>query len=382
MNETAVIGIDVGSFYTKIAILDRVEKRNKLLARSSTLTKGIERGYITSLQDVKDTLIRVISTAERQYGKKISEVYISASGIGLESRLITATTVTTLGSGEVTDLDITKCTDKASERAMRANKRIIKEIILGFTLDGQTIIGSPVGMKGKRLEVHMLYIDFPSNIIDAYEEIFHRLGIDISGIIPSPFAASCVTLSDIERKVGSVLLDIGSDSSSMLVYEHDTPILVKSLPFGSAEITNALALGLKISVEEAENIKQGGPLPKDSDRAKVDSIIKKRSGDFFALVNNELDTIGKKELLPAGVILVGGGSLIKGLDQYAREYMKIPARKGSPKSIKQDSDEKEVSWAVAYGLCVVGHEQNSERGSTMMKSLGSKIKNLFKQFLV
>lgn len=381
MNETAVVGIDVGSFYTKIAVIERIEKRSKILARSSTLTKGIEQGYITSIQDVKDTLIRVLSNAERQYGKKITEVYLSASGIGLESRVLTATTITTLGSGEVTDLDITKCMEKAKERAVRSNKRIIEEIVLGYALDGHTVIGSPVGMKGKKLDVQMLFIDYPTNIMEAYEEIFHRLGIDIAATIPSPLASSCVTLSDIERKVGSVLIDLGSDSSSILVYEHDTPILIKSLSFGSAEITNSLALGLKISVEEAENVKQGGPVPKDSDKNKVDAIIKKRSADFFALINAELDKIGKKELLPAGAILVGGGSLIKGLDQYAKEQLKVPARKGSPRSIKQDTDEKDISWATVYGLCVLGHERNNERGSSM-KSFGTSIKNLLKQFLV
>ena len=125
MSQTIITGIDIGSFYTRVAVLERVDKKTRIIARSSTLTKGVEKGYVTSNQEVKDTLIRALNTVERQMGQKVREVVLSASGTGLEAKQLTTSTITTLGSGEVTDLDISKCTEKAYAQAKKPKSDLL-----------------------------------------------------------------------------------------------------------------------------------------------------------------------------------------------------------------------------------------------------------------
>ncbi len=382
MAKTLITSIDIGSANTKVVVIERVDNKLKILARASVPTRGVERGYIMSPSETQESLASAIELIEKKLGEKVRDVILSASGTGLESHTEMASTVTTLGSGEVTDLDVTRSIEKAQKKAQKPNRKIVEYIATSYKLDGQDVVGAPTGMKGKRLETTVLFIDFPTTTIDILEDIFDALDIDILDIIPSPLACSCVSLSDIERKVGSVLVDIGSDTTELLVYEHDTPLLLKSIEFGSRDITNAIALGLKVNVDEADKIKHGGPVEKDTHVKKVSSIIEKKYTELFKEVNKELKAIDKKQLLPAGIILSGGGALARDIEELAKEQLCIPARKGSPRSVQRDSSERDIPWSVAYGVAVLGLERKHNGAYGSFGNLGSSVKNFMKKFFI
>ena len=380
-----ITSIDIGSFTTNIVVLKRDERNLKVAARVAVPTRGVEHGYIISPQETYETIKRGLGLIEQKLGEKAQEVVVAASGTGLESDSKQVSTIVTLGSGEVTDLDIQKSIEKASVKARVANRKIIESLATSYILDGKPVVGSPVGMKGKKLETTVFFIDFPTTTIEIIEDICDKLDLDLLDIIPSPLACSCVSLSDIERKVGSILVDIGSDTSELLVYEHDTPLLLKSLQFGSNDITNALALGLKVPVDEAEQIKLGAHPDQAHLMTKAEKIIEKTLNGLFKDIQSELASISKKQLLPAGIILSGGGALTTGIEEMAKEKLCIPARKGAPKSVaklKQDGGDYDIPWSVAYGLAVLGLERRQAGMYGTFGNIGESVKSFMRKFFI
>lgn len=382
MAKTSITSIDIGSFTTNVVVLQKNDGRLKIAARASVPTKGVEHGYIMNLPEARESIARALGMVEHKIGEKIREVIISASGTGLESRTESVSTIVTLGSGEVSDLDIEKSIAKASAKAKQPNRKIIESLATSYTLDGTPVVGSPLGMKGKKLETTVFFIDFPTTTIEGLEDICEHLDIDLLDVIPSPLACSCVSLSDIERKVGSILVDIGSDSTSLLVYEHDTPLLLKTVAFGSKDITNAIALALKVTVDEAEQIKMGAHPEHAHTMPKVEKTIEKKLHELFKLVNQELASISKKQLLPAGIILSGGGALTPGIEEAAKDKLCIPARKGSPKSVKADGGEYDIPWSVAYGLAVLGLERKHAGMYGSFGNITESMKGFMKKFFI
>lgn len=382
MSKNIITSIDIGSFTTNIVVLQKNDHRLKIAARASVPTKGVEHGYIMNIPEARESIARAMVMAEHKLGDKIQEVIVSASGTGLESRSESVSTIVTLGSGEVADLDIEKSIQKASAKARMANRKIIESLATTYVLDGKPVVGSPLGMKGKKLETTVFFIDFPTTTIEAIEDICEQLDVDLLDIIPSPLACSCVSLSDIERKVGSILVDIGSDSTSLLVYEHDTPLLMKTVEFGSKDITNAIALALKVTVEEAEQIKLGAHPEHAHTIPKVEKTIEKKLNELFKVVNEELAVISKKQLLPAGIILSGGGALTPGIEEAAKEKLCIPARKGSPKSVKADGGDYDIPWSVAYGLAVLGLERKHAGMYGSFGNITESAKQFMKKFFI
>ena len=378
-----ITSIDIGSFTTNVVVLKRADKTLKIAARVAVPTKGVEHGYIMVPQETEATLARALGLIEQKLGEKVTNVIVAASGAGLESNSHQVSTIVTLGSGEVTDLDISKSIDKASVQATRKNRKIIESLATSYILDGKPVVGSPVGMKGKKLETTVFFIDYPTTTIETIEDICDRLDLDLLDIIPSPLACSCVSLSDIERKVGSILVDIGSDTTEILVYEHDTPLLLKSIAFGSHDITNAIALGLKVTVEEAEQIKLGVQPKQAHHIDKVDKIISKKLSELFKSINQELASISKKQLLPAGIILSGGGALTPGIEELAKEKLCIPAHKAAPRSVsKSDGVDHDIPWSIAYGLAVLGLERKQAGMYGTFGNIGESMKSFMRKFFI
>jgi cell division protein FtsA len=183
----------------------------------------------------------------------------------------------------------------------------------------------------------------------------------VEDVAASPLAASFVALSKMQKRVGCVLANIGSETLSVIVFEDDIPVSMKVFPVGASDITHDLALGLRISPEEAEQLKQGAVLGSTFSKRKVEDVIGRRVSDMFKLVEAYLKKIGRSELLPAGVILTGGGSSVQTMSDLARAVLKIPSRhatitEGPGSQVKlQDG-----TWAVAYGLTIWGFTQGGD----------------------
>jgi len=275
--------------------------------------------------------------------------------------------------------------EKDIPRAAIANRRIIYAIPLQYKVDGAPSLGNPEGLAGNKLELKTLFITCLDHHVSDLIAAVNESGIEVEDVMASPIAAGFVTLSKTQKIAGSVLANIGAETVSIAVFENNIPTSLEVFPIGSTDITNDIALGLKVPLEEAEQIKIGAITGSSYPRKKLEEIISARVSDIFDLVEAHLKKIGRNGLLPAGIIITGGGSGLNMIDEMAKAALKLPSRIGSLGLTEGKSSFKDATWAVAYGLCIWGTHADEgpeiDTTSAFFKNLWKKVSRWFKQFL-
>ncbi len=363
-----VTGIDVGSYQVRVVIAGRADNPReapRILGTGYAESRGLKHGYIVSVDEVSRSIAAAVSQASKAAQVKVKRAYLGLGGIGLEEVFSRADTVVERGDSEITPRDLPRVL-KASEASVAAaatlNRRIIHSIPLRYYVDGARALSkSPVGMKGMRLSVETLFITCLERHVHDLVEAVERAGIEVEDVAASPLAASFVALTKMQKRVGCVLANIGSETLSIIVFEDDIPISIKVFPTGAADITNDLALGLRISPEEAEQLKQGAILGASFSKRRIEDLMSHRIQNMFKLVEAHLKKIGKNELLPAGIILTGGGSSIQTVAETAKSILRLPSRTAAlTDSPTSKVHLKDSAWAVAYGLTIWGFTQGGE----------------------
>ncbi len=382
MARTIVTGIDVGTYSVKVVIADSNEKTEKglpkILGIGTVESRGLRHGYVTNVRDVADSIRRAAEVAEEKAGVKIKQAFIGVGGIGLASTVVNSTLITSRADAEITDLDLKKI-DEQSEQDMphtaKANRRIIYDIPLQYKLDGVPTLGTPVGLTGNKLERKTLFITCLDHHVADLIQAVNEAGIKVEDIMAAPVAAGFVTLSKSQKVAGCVLANIGSETVSIAVFENNIPTSLEVFPIGSTDITNDIALGLKVPLEEAEQIKVGAITGSSYPRKKLEEIIAARLSDIFELIEVHLKKIGRNGLLPAGIVITGGGSGLNSIDTMGKVALKLPARIGTIGITNGNSSFKDATWAVAYGLCIWGmHTEEGPELDTSIQFLKNAMK--------
>jgi len=308
---------------------------------------------------------------------------IAIGGIGLDELRSTGEVSLTSSAGEVTERDINRAIMESEKRASAqlANRKIVHAVPLTFRLDGKPVIGRALGLKGTKLAVDVLLIttleQHYQDLVDAVE----AAGVEVEDVMASPLAASLVTLTKPQKMAGVVLANIGAETVSIAIFENDSPISVKVLPTGSSDITNDLALSLKLPLPEAEQLKRGAVIGGDTPQKKVDDVVTSRLKDIFGLIDAHLKSIGKQRLLPAGIVITGGGSGLATASDLAKATLRLPSQIGSPSSGTARAIAADATWAVAYGLCKWGYSTDQRVGGQSMGNLFSGLgENIMKMF--
>jgi cell division protein FtsA len=394
-------GVDIGSYQTKIVIAERVLVNGKetvrILGTGRSESRGLRHGYVVHKSDTSRSVQVALAEAVRMAGVPVKRVFLGISGIGLQSSISVGGTVISRADAEITHLDLEKALD-ASQNSLpeyaTVNRKVIHAIPLSYKIDGKIALGHPLGMKGMKLEVRALFVTCLEHHLNDLIEVVEEAGLEVIDVTPSPFAAALVMLSKAQRIAGCILANIGSETVSIAVYENNLPISVEVFPIGSNDITNDIALGLRIPLDEAEQVKLGSVVGGNYPKKKLDEIIAARLSDIFDLIESHLKKLGKSGLLPAGVILTGGGSSFATIEDFARSFLKLPARVGLLQFDKNRADQsnqnkielKDSSWSVAYGLCMYGFSSGEEgplppRIGKGFIDLCKSITRWFKQFL-
>ncbi len=357
-----ITGIDVGSYHVKVVIAERPEDPRqppRILGTGYAESRGLRHGYIVSIPDIARSIAAAVSQASKAAQTKVKRAYLSVGGVGLEEAFARGETMVERGDSEVTERDIPRALN-AAEAALppsaMLNRKIIHRIPLRFSVDGVKVLGrSPAGLKGARLSVETLFITCLEQHVNDLIAAVEEAGCEVEDVVASPIAASFVALNKMQKRVGCVLANIGSETLSVVVFEDTTPISVKVFPVGSSDITNDIALGLRIAPEEAEQLKHGAVLGSPYPKRKVDDLITRRVSDMFKLIEAHLKKIGKDELLPGGIILTGGGSAVQSAADLAKTVLRLPSRIASvAEGPASQIHLKDSSWAVAYGLTLWG----------------------------
>jgi len=385
MSRNTTVGIDIGTYQIKVVVAQQRadDGRAKILGTGYALSRGIRHGYVINKDDLVRTLRHAIEQAEKSSGTSIRRAFVSVGGVGLEEYRSRAEVIISRADSVIGELDL-KAALEESERKIHSrmlNRKVIHAIPLAYRLDGERLLGRPLGMKGTKLEIESLFITALEQHINDLIAAVEELGIAVVDVMASPLAGSFVTLTKAQKIAGVVLANIGAETISISVFENEVPISVRVFPTGSTDITHDIALGLKISLEDAEQAKRGALVDAGSSKKQLDTIIERRLADMFALIEAHLKRIGKNGLLPAGIVISGGGSGVATAADVARAALKLPSKKAT--LLPSDSTQvKDSSWAVAYGLCIWGLTNDSESSTfSTIREQATGLLGWFKQFL-
>ena len=392
MARNITVGIDIGTYQVKVVVAEFVKEDSKsvtkIIGTGFTESKGLRHGYIINSGDVTESIETAVRMAEKTSGVKIHKAFIAVGGIGLSGITGTASTIIGRADLQITELDMEKLT-KMCEEGLSApliqNRRILHPIPLSYKIDGKAVLAkTPLGMKGTKLEVKMLFVTCLEPHLNDLLEAVEDAGIEVIDAMASPIAASFVTLSKSQKMAGCVLANIGAETISIVVFENNIPISLEVFPIGGADITNDIALGLKIPLEEAENLKIGGMGSASYSKKRLDEIVSARLYDMFELIENHLKKIGRNGLLPAGIFITGGGGGIGTIEDFAKIALKLPSRIATTTQMGEKTSIKDSTWAVAYGLCVLGFSKEEIENLGLKNRIsraGGKISEWMKQFL-
>lgn len=383
-----VTGIDVGTYQVKVVIAsdgDAGGSREvpQIVGTGYAESRGLRNGYIINETDVMRSVRNAVAQAEKASGIKVRRAYISMGGIGLDEMYARGEAITARADSIITQADIDKAIEgsEISIKEKIPNRKILHEIPLEYTVDGERVYGRPHELKGTKLEVDVLFITaFEQHLNDLVATI-ESIGIKVDDVMASPLAGSLVMLTKAQKKAGCVLANIGAETVSIVVFENSIPISLKVFSVGSNDITNDIALGLKIPLDEAEKIKRGGMSSTPYSKKKLDEIISNRLTEIFELIDGHLKKIKRDGLLPAGIILTGGGSGVTTVQDLAKASLRLPSKIATLEPA-QNGKVRDATWAVGYGLCIWGMTGTEEEsGINLAKNTGNALLHWFKQFL-
>lgn len=407
-----VVGIDIGTskVRTIVASFKEGEERPKIIGVGEASSNGMRKGVVVDIEEVTESIKNSVERAELNSGVPIQHTYLSIGGNHVSIKANKGLVAVSRADQEVSEEDISRVIDSASALSLPLNREILHVIPREFKVDDERGIYDPLGMTGTRLEVDALIIDGLAPCIKNLTKCVSNLGIKIDGLVLNVLAASQSVLSKRQKELGVLILDLGGGTAGMAVYEEGKLLYAHILPVGAAHITNDIAIGLRTTIDLAEKIKlqYGTALPFEvkkkevvelskldeneegtASRQEVAKIIEARVQEIFDLVNRELKKIGKQRLLPAGVVLVGGGSLIPGIVELAKKELGLPAQIGIPAQVEgivEKVDNPTFATAVGLVLWALRIERSGEQrvllpGIPSTSITVTKIKKWFRAFL-
>ncbi len=370
------MGLDIGTAYVRAtASTWGQDKLPHILASVKKESRGLRRGYVVNFDEAVEVVHATLQEIEKALKQKVRRVVLGVGGIPLSGKVGEGQIIVSRPDLEINEGDVTRAIE-SSELSLSdlANRQIIHTIPLSFKLDGERVMGRPEGMKGTKLEVRTFFITCLTQPLNNLTRVVERAGYVVDDLVASPLAAGLVALSPSQKAVGSALVNIGSHTTSIVVFEDGLPIGLQVFPVGSGDITNDIALGLRLPPEEAERVKLGIE-PMLTTKKKLDEIIEARLSDMFELIEGQLKKLGRNGLLPAGVIITGGGSNLENIDRLAKDALRLPAR---VLNLDHHGPLKDPGFIVSYGLTIFG---SSEEGGGFGSRLFTQTKNRFFSWL-
>lgn len=421
MPDKLVCAIDIGStkIATAIAIKSNEEEEMRIIGFNSTLSRGVKKGLIVDIDQVTATVEESIEKAERMVGQKVNSAVTAVGGPHISSLNSHGVVAITNPQGEIQEEDVERVVEAARAISLSTTRQIIDVSAREFIVDGQEGIKNPVGMSGIRLEVDTHIITASLTNLKNIDRCLSDLGIDNDGFVFSGLASADAVLTDTEKELGTVLVDMGGGKMDICLYADGALSYSASIPIGAKHITNDIAVGLRISLESAEKIKlflsRNLGTTRDSKarmealnfselnipeslndvsvKTVVESIIGARLEEMYKMIAEEIEKSGFGQLVPAGLVVTGGGAHTVGIVETGRRVVGLPLRRGTPSNVTGLLDEIiDPQYATTVGLIlqarknIINHETGARKFGKIMKgfSLGNslnKVKEMIKNFI-
>src|SRR3989338_1100540 len=393
--DKVVVGVDIGSSkITTVITTVQNDSSVNVIGVSTLAARGLRKGQVVDIEEAVAAISQSLEAAERMAGYSVGTAFISVDGVHIESQNSKGVVAIADASGEITTEDVTRVIEAARAISLPSSREILHVIPRYFVVDSQSGIKDPLGMTCVRMEVETHIITGATTALRNIAKCASLVGIDVEGMVFSGLASSYSTLSDTERELGVILVDFGGCTTDICIFNEGSPIYCSVIPVGARNVTNDLAIGLRISLESAEKIKlalskppkiavesgENGPVHKeDSDhlniaalaieedltrvskKTLIDGIMKPRLREILNMVKIEIQKSGLGGLTPSGVVLTGGGAETSGMIELARHELGMPVRIGIPQGATGLIDEiSSPAFASSLGLVIYGAQFQQE----------------------
>jgi cell division protein FtsA len=407
MKPSILTSIDIGTHSVKILMgkKEHNKKNFEILAMVKTRSMGVRRGEVIKVNKIAPIIESSIVEIEKQSGIRIRDHVYSINGSHLSVVNSQGLVSVSRADQKISQEDIDRVIRQAESVNLSSNREALELFVKEFIIDGAQDIKEPLGLHGRRLELKALLTCVFSPVKENLFKAFSSAGLDVDekNIVPCPIASAEICLSYEQKELGVALVDIGAETTGLAVFEDGNLIHCHVVPLGSANITNDIALGLRTEIETAERIKKEfGSLSsknkKKNTKTKnekiripekslvcskkvLENIIEARVSEIFSHIQKELKKISKQEILPAGVVLTGGGSLLPGIKEYSKQALKLPCRTYIPKNIPGLPEDPAFSTALGLLSYAWKEEKNIENGSGVFSKMSESIKKIIKLLL-
>ncbi|MDD5726054.1 MAG: cell division protein FtsA [Patescibacteria group bacterium] len=421
MKGRLITGLDLGSSAIRIAVgqvsmgQDH-QAQLTLIGAAETKSEGIAKASITSLEDAVSSISACLDQAERMVGLPLQDVYVAVGGSQITVQEAKGIIGVSRGDQDVKREDVARVLEAARTFAQTPNYEILHVLPVSFTVDSQKDIKDPIGMQGIRLEVTAKVIQGLSNHLKNVTKTVFRTNVDIAELVYAPLAAAEAVSNKRQKELGVCIVNMGAATTGMAVYENGELVHAATFLIGADHITSDIAITLRTSIEVAEKIKRtkghalpsffgkqdmvdlkeyGSDIQEAVQLSFISEVIEARLEEIFEKVEDELKKIDRSGLLPAGVVLTGGGSKLPGVVEVAKQVLHLPASIGVT-SLESSMPEliKDPAFSTAVGLVEWGFEaerQGDQTGGLYNRSLkqasgvftrlSDPIKKIFKSFM-
>ncbi|MCP5464042.1 MAG: cell division protein FtsA [Deltaproteobacteria bacterium] len=400
--DNLVVGLDIGT--TKIcAVVGEVTHDGiDVIGIGSHPSRGLRKGVIVNIEATIEAIKRSIEEAELMAGCDILSVYAGISGSHIKG--INSHSIVSVKNKLISEKDIERVIDGASAVVMPMDREIIHVVPQEFIVDDQDGVKEPLGMSGAKFEANVHIVTASVSCIQNVIKCANRCGLNVNDVVLNPLASSYATLSDDERELGVVVIDIGGGTTDIAIHVNGSVVHSAVLPLGGNHITNDIAVGLRTPALEAEKIKQkygcalsslvnkddtidvpsvGGRRSRVLSRQILAEIIEPRLEEIFDLVRQEIIRSGYEDAIASGIVLTGGVSIMDGAPELAEQVFDYPVARSHPRGIGGLIDVvKSPMYATGVGLVLYGNERRQQarmrvRDEGVLIKARDKFKNWF-----
>jgi cell division protein FtsA len=375
-----VAGLDIGSAKTTALIAEVVgdlprSPRIKILGVGRARTTGLRRGVGADIEETTRSIRKAMEDAERMAGQHVPDVYVGIAGEHVQA--MTSTGVVAVNGEEITKADVDRANDVARAQAVPADRELLHAIPQEYTVDRNQGIRDPVGMIGTRLETEMYLITIGASPAMNLRKAVERAGCRVRELVLEPLASALSVLTEDEKELGVALVEMGAGSTDLAIFHEGKIRHLGTIAYGGNSVTNDIVLGLKLTPDDAERLKERYgcayessadpdlviPLPSTAaqgertiDHGSLSHIIHQRVDEIFDLVQREITTAGYARRLSSGVVLTGGAAALPGITDLATDVFGIGVRVGFPaENITGLSDSVDAPrFSTVTGLALYG----------------------------
>lgn len=407
------VAIDIGTtkIYVLVAEVFPEKKEFQVIGHGLSPSRGLSKGVIVDVEQVAADVEKAIQLAEASSGVKIESAAIGVAGKHIESLMSHATAIISKYPKEITETERAKLEEIAISKVVPIDRKVIHKIVYNYRIDNSGILKNPIGMTGIKLEADVHIVTGIVNSIESLVNSVNRISVDVDDVVLEPLASAKSVLTNTEKKLGAILVDIGGGTTDIAIYKNEKLIYTNVIPLGGEHFTYDIASLLNIDIETAGRLKkefsthineidlddiievpsyQYGE-SKEVELHYLKEIIDSRIDDILENVFKKIEASGFKHYIPNGIVFTGGASKVAGLIEKAENIFDMPVRLGTPLKVNGFKDENinRPEYATGAGLLLYAVERQlsgdnntkkrkkSDTSGNLVETMTEKIKDWF-----